>query len=197
MTDSEFAAKAAALVADIKAGNPAHFETRKGFCWRFAHAFHSVAADKDILPLGAVSAKVAYKQLTAYEVSGPMRAGDFLFWTDGQFGHVAVVVSGGALPRIIENTSSSRGKKLLGAIRTGTAIRSGYHIVRPPWIVPAYVGNPRVVVRPGPAQVVLDAKLIDGTLYAPVRALGEALGYEVHAEHLADQGKVYVKEAAI
>ena len=189
MTTADFERRAREF---LRVNNLASFEQAKGYCQRFANQFFAAVTGQPYIK-SAPSAKAAYQALKQHEAKGELRPGDILFWTDGQFGHVAIHIGGG---RIIENTSSARGEKLAGAIRSGTTIRSGYHIVRMPWVTPAYVGEPRVVVLAGGKQVVLDAKLIDGVLYAPVRALGEACGYEVHAEHLVTQGKVYLKKGS-
>jgi hypothetical protein len=51
---------------------------------------------------------------------------------------------------------------------------------------------------PEPAAVIdsANARIEDGTLRADVRPLLEALGYTVHAQHVATQAKLYIEEAA-
>lgn len=51
---------------------------------------------------------------------------------------------------------------------------------------------------PEPAAVIdsANARIEGGTLRADVRPLLESLGYTVHAQHVATQGKLYIEEAA-
>ena len=203
MTTTDFEAKARKLIADIAAGNLNDLRTTKNGCQQFAGRFFTLVTGQHYLRDGAAgSAKAAYYEMLrdgiGTEVTGQkLLPGDILFWLSGDYGHVAIHVGGG---RYVENTVSGRGKPInpkYPYVRSGTDTRSGAHVMRrADLITPAYVGEPRVVVLPmqGRQQVVLESKLVDGTLWVPARAAFEAVGFEVEAKHLPTQGKVYVKE---
>jgi hypothetical protein len=127
-----------------------------------------------------------------HEVIDDLLPGDILFWLDGKFGHVAIHVGGG---QVIENTSSTRGTKLAGAIRSGTTIRKGYHIVRMPWVTAESLpARPtRLIVNGVAVDIPLDLR--GDTHWVPLAAIADALGWTV-TDHRADTGKLecYPKE---
>lgn len=188
MTTGDFERKARELIA---ADNWTRFERAKGYCQRFANQFFTQVTGQGYM--AAPSAKAAYLALKHYECDGGshLRPGDVLFWLDGKYGHVAIYIGGG---RIIENTSSTRGEKLAGAIRSGTDIRSGYHIVRMPWITEAQAGPTKLIVNGRWVKVPLELR--DGTHWVPLAAFADALGWKV-TDHRHDTGKLecYPKEA--
>jgi len=188
VTTAEFEARARLLIAE---DDWTRFERAKGYCQRFANQFFTQVTGQGYM--AAPSAKAAYLALKHYECDGGshLRPGDILFWTDGKYGHVAVHIGGG---RIIENTSSTRGVKLAGAIRSGTDIRSGYHIVRMPWITEAQAGPTKLIVNGRWAKVPLELR--DGTHWVPLAAIARELDHET-TDHRADQGKVYVQYAGV
>ncbi len=187
MTTADFERRAREF---LRVNNLASFEQAKGYCQRFANQFFAAVTGQPYIK-SAPSAKAAYQALKQHEAKGELRPGDILFWTDGQFGHVAIHIGGG---RIIENTSSARGEKLAGAIRSGTTIRSGYHIVRMPWVTEAQAGPTRVIVQGKPVDIPLELR--DNTHWVPMAAFADALGWKV-TDHRHDTGKLecYPKEA--
>jgi len=126
-----------------------------------------------------------------------LRPGDMLFWRNGVRGypyapgHVAIVVSVGSTILVSEN-SSSRGIGVHGIDAAALGQVAGLKR----WALPEEDSGIIIVegLGPRPERVVRDAQAeVEGdTLRADVRPLLEGLGYRVIADHLGDQGKLYV-----
>ena len=131
-----------------------------------------------------------------------LQPGDMLFWRAGvngypySAGHVAIVTGIGGTIMVSEN-SSSRGIGTHGI--NAAALRQVADLKR--WALPqeAAPANRYVKIVEGlgatPLRVILDARAqVEGdSLRADVRPLLEGLGYRVIADHLADQGKLYIE----
>jgi len=105
----------------------------------------------------------------------------------GQYGHIGVFLGGN---RFAENTSSrSRGP---GTVISNldsmpNRITGYYHLA---------LENAAVVrtfLLPGSELIPCRPEIEDGVCRADLRTLAEALGYEVIANHLAEDGKIYIR----
>ena len=130
----------------------------------------------------------------AGQATGPsIRPGDMMFWIKGVNGykygggHVAIVVGTGegTCPTVSEN-SSVRG------IGTHAISQSALNTMA--GIMRWHVGEePRpLLVQMADSTEHCEMWMKGSTAVCGVRALAEMLGYEVHAEHLGKDGKVYV-----
>lgn len=204
VTSADVARVAAEAVAARKAGKRSvtisgitfDLETG-GYCARFVRQCHEAA-------LGRGEWTWGYNAPTAYDMERRLQANAAIVGTPaiGDIvglstscrppGHIAIYAGDG---HIYENTSAVRGDpRAPGTKRSPLDLArvTHYYRVLPQADAPAPL---RVVLLPGSCVVGCSPEIADGVTRCDLRPLAEALGYEVIAEHIPTQNKIYLRKA--
>ena len=185
-------------MADLAKGDLHGLTTAPGMCQQFAGRFFTLVTGQHYLLDGAAdNAKAAYFELkrtgrgVELDKGDKLQPGDVLFWTSGDYGHVAIHVGGG---RIIENTTSGRGERVgpkTGNIRSGLTIRQGYHAMRLPTVIKPS-GPVRLIVNGVDTGLIVERQDNRFFVTAPIAEVAAAFGY-IAVDHSKDNGKVECK----
>jgi len=169
-----------------------------GMCARFVREVHEAALGQAehtwVYQAGTALGMEAKLGDAGLAVAEPQR-GDVICFNrnSGKNGHIGIYLGNG---NFAENTSSgSRGEPRTPGTKISTltpALRArvtGYYAP----MASAVAAAPKVVLLPANEVIACAAKLEGEVVRCELRALAEALGYEV-TDHLADQGKVYLQQ---
>ena len=163
----------------------------RGYCARFVRQCHEAA-------LGKGEWTWQYNARNAYEMERKLKAantivdepaiGDIIGMSRAGHapGHIGIYVGDGM---IAENTSASGGDPYAPGTKIRPLLRARVsHYYRP---LPRQL---KIVRLPGSHVIACDADIAAGPARCDLRALAEALGYEVIADHLAEQNKIYLRK---
>lgn len=174
--------------------------TQAGYCARLVRQAHESAMQLPAFgwEFARANARDMEEALRGHECIISRGAVVAMNGTSHRNGHIGIYL--GAVPgftgnQIVHNTSSTSWGPgtVITAYKRVQGIVTGFYSalpVRVPAIDPAH---PKVVLLPGSELVHCRAVVEDGVTRVDLRPLAEALGYEVVAEHLVGQGKLYLR----
>ena len=177
------------------------FDTKTtNLCARFVRIAYEAAMGIEAFnwPYAAPNARTMEEKLKAnnkrVQVPGP---GDIVAMNNSSkytnpAGHIGIFLGNGF---IAQNTSSTVWGP--GTVKTElhrvASIISGYYSTLPAAAQIEDARYPRIVLEPGGVIVRCNAELVDGVTRCDLRALAEAVGLEVHGEHLDERNAIYLK----
>jgi len=159
------------------------------FGWR-EHEYSTSQEENPQLFGGSAKETEALLNGAGLRTTKPVR-GDIVCFNrnSGRYGHIGIVLSNN---RFAENTcSQSRGPgTVISSLGSMLSRITGYY-----HLAFADAAVLRVVLLPGSNVVACRPKIEEGVCRVDLRGIAEALGCEVIAEHIAEQGKIYIRKA--